>query len=344
MSWPTRTWTQNGWQNFNNPMANRRPEGLPADWEDHVHEVERNSDHNATFWDVIDNPLYEAAAAASNIDWDEFVAESLALVGSEEDYEAASEAVANRTPIMPRRGYGPNGPYVRTRNNTLDRMSQDWLRRHGLGNTSDSDYDNLTPEQRAIADQLPNPEPSSSSRTIQQRILERLTGADDDDDDRNWGINRSAFSGITDKLDTLHHWLWQTIKTHDLSDAPIIRRGPEGSDYGIDGDIWEHYGLDQAPGPPAEMDINYEFNLLDARPSTKTYATPAGYPQLDTSTEAPPSPTSYDTYMSDRRAEYEEFHDPNRPATSYGEPVEVPESASTMAQSAVAVAGVLSTT
>ena len=265
MSWPTRTWTQNGWQEFRTPTP-PPPEGFSADWEVHAeglniqqddegeYEDDRWTDDDsdaANFWDVIDNPLYEVAAEASDINWDEFVAESLEKIGSEEDYE-----------------------------------------------------------------------------------FER----------RRWGLDQDEHEDITDNLDTLRHWLRQTVKTHDLQDMPIINRGPQGSDYGIDGDIWEHYGLDQAPGPPAEMDINYEFNLLDARPSTKTYARPAGYPQLDTSTEAPPSPTSYDTYMSDRRAEYEEFHDPNRPATSYGEPVEVPESASTMAESAVAVAGVLSTT
>ena len=266
MSWPTRTWTQNGWQDFKTPKP-AAPEGFAPDWEDYVEGLNIRQDDEgeyekddwaeddsdaATFWDVIDNPLYEAAAEASDIDWDEFVAESLAQVGSEEDYEGKTQ---------------------------------------------------------------------------------------------RWGIDKKEYKDIADQLYTLRDWLRKTVKTHDLQDMPIINRGPQGSDYGIDGDIWEHYGLDQAPGPPTEMDINYEFNLLDARPSTKTYATPAGYPQLDTSTEAPPSPTSYDTYMSDRRAEYEEFHDPNRPATSYGEPVEVPESASTMAQSAGAVAaGVLSTT
>jgi len=86
----------------------------------------------------------------------------------------------------------------------------------------------------------------------------------------------------------MHEWLGKTIKTHALQDAPIIRRGPEGSDYGIDGDIWEHYGLGKKPLPPKEMDVNYDFNLIGAKPSHRTYATPEGYPTLDTSTESIP--------------------------------------------------------
>jgi len=309
MSWPTRTWTQDGWQDFKSPLANSRPKGLPADWEDYTHEVERGSNHNATFWDVIDNPLYEAAANASNIDWDEFVEESLAQIGSEEDYEAAAAWADDRKPTQPVRGIGYH--------NLFNQQS-----------SSDSAYDNLTPEQQAIADQFPDKEPTQTAQGFgpngsytRSPLLMDLLKDKDADELRDWGIDRGGFGDVADNLDTLHQWLWQTIKTHDLQDAPIIRRGPQGSDYGIDGDIWEHYGLDQAPGPPKEMDVNYEFNLLDARPSTRTYATPSGYPQLDTSTESISGPTSYETYLNDRRVEYEAFHDPNKPATSYGEPV-----------------------
>ena len=227
MSWPTRTWTQNGWQDFKTPKP-AAPEGFAPDWEDYVEGLNIRQDDEgeyekddwaeddsdaATFWDVIDNPLYEAAAEASDIDWDKFVAESLEKVGSEEDYEFETQ---------------------------------------------------------------------------------------------RWGLDQDEHEDITDKLDTLRHWLRQTVKTHDLQDMPIINRGPQGSDYGIDGDIWEHYGLDQAPGPPKEMDINYEFNLLDARPSTRTYATPTGYPQIDTSSESVPYK---DTHYTKWQTEQDKAHD-----------------------------------
>ena len=271
MTWPTRTWTQDGWQDFKSPWSDRRPEGLEdiPDWEDHVGEVERGKDdHEATFWDVIDNPLYEAAANASDIDWDQWVADSIADIG---DYE--------ETHTFDAEGY-------------YDAMDE-WNNDEDAGRDEKPDKD----------DYMTGP------------------GYSTDDDQRDWGISSGS---VTKDLDTMHDWLRQTIKTHDQQDAPIIRRGPQGSDYGIDGDIWEHYGLDQAPGPPAEMDINYEFNLLDAIPSTHTYATPSGFPPVDLYTESISGPTSYDTYMDDRRAEYEAFHDPNKPATSYGEVI-VPE-------------------
>ena len=284
MSWPTRTWTQDGWQDFRSPLAGSKPKGLPTDWEDHKKGVMGDS---ATFWDIIDNPLYEAAADACDIDWDEWKADSLAKVGSEEDYKVASEYADNQT------------------TNKYEGMSPVVANMLGKGS---NDYGNLTPEQQAIVNHFPESEPTQTAQSfgpnstyprggyhnVQQEIR---TQSDSDDGGRDWGIDRSTFGDINNDLDTMHHWLWQTIKTHDLQDAPIIRRGPEGSDYGIDGDIWAHYGLDQAPEPPKEMDINYEFNLLDARPSTRTYATPTGYPQIDTSTESIPGPTSYETYM-----------------------------------------------
>jgi len=119
----------------------------------------------------------------------------------------------------------------------------------------------------------------------------------------------------------MHEWLGKTIKTHALQDAPIIRRGPEGSDYGIDGDIWEHYGLDKPPAPPKEMDVNYEFNLIAAKPSSKSYATPKGYPTLDTSTESIPyEDTHYAKWQTEQDKAYDKWED-KWGDTSYGEPI-----------------------
>jgi len=273
MSWPTRTWTQDGWRNFNNPMANRRPEGLPADWEDVRGNATKGS---ATFWDIIDNPLYEAAADACDIDWNEFVADSLAQVGSEEDYKAASEYADNQTPSQ----YEGMSPVIANM----------------LGNTA-NDYGNLTPEQQAIADKFPDRQSVGGVRGYGKDraygaglggIVAGVLSGESGKDLKDWGINRAAFGDINDELDEMRQWLKQTIKTHALQDAPIIRRGPEGSDYGIDGDIWEHYGLDKKPEPPKEMDVNYDFNLLASNPSTVTYSTPKGMPVIDTSTQSIP--------------------------------------------------------
>ena len=125
-------------------------------------------------------------------------------------------------------------------------------------------------------------------------------------------------------METMYDWLTKTIKTHSLQDMPIVNRGPEGSDYGIDGDIWVHYGLDQAPQAPKAIDVNYEFNLLEAKPNTLAhYTTPEGYPVLDLSTE---SVAYEDTYYAQWTAQNEAdaIAQENAPPTSYGEPV-IPE-------------------
>ena len=291
MSWPTRTWTQDGWQDFRSPLAGSKPKGLPTDWEDHKKGVMGDS---ATFWDIIDNPLYEAAADACDIDWDEWKADSLAKVGSKEDYKVASEYADNQTPDK----YKGMSPVVA---NMLGKGS--------------NDYGNLTPEQQAIADQFPDRQSVGGVRGYGKDraygaglggIVAGVLSGESGKDLRDWGINRKAFGGINKELDEMSQWLKQTIKTHSLQDAPIIRRGPEGSDYGIDGDIWEHYGLDKPPAPPKTMDVNYDFNLLATKPSTKTYDTPSGYPQIDTSSESVPYK---DTHYTKWQTEQDKAHD-----------------------------------
>ncbi len=230
MSWPTRTWTVDGWKDFKTPGPSATPKGLPDDWKQHESSID-----NSSYWDVIENPLYEAAANASGIDWQQFVDESFAELGSKEDYEAALASADNQKPTQPKRRMSRNGWY--TPYNHFPTLG---------------DY------------------------------------ADKDEDAIDWGIDRNEFGSIAEDLDSMHEWLGKTIKTHALQDAPIISRGPEGSDYGIDGDIWEHYGLDKAPGPPKEMDVNYDFNLIAAKPSNMTYKTPKGYPVVDKSTESIP--------------------------------------------------------
>ena len=277
MSWPTRTWTQDGWREFPAPLYNVTPEGLPVGWDEHAHEMQRSGVlgyseiegmstvvvNPASFWDVMDNPIYEVAAEAlglpGGLSWTDWVAQTLTQVGSREDYEAARD-------------------YMNTPN-AFTAASAEWA--------------TLTPAQQAIVQGM-----NSSGAYGEGRADNEFPGRDSGDTiRRQWGIDRGAFSGITNVLDDVHQWLFNTIQVFDLSDAPIIRRGPEGSDYGIDGDIWEHYGLDRAPEAPKEMDVHYNFNLLTARPSSRTYATPKGYPELDTSTETISGPTSYDTYM-----------------------------------------------
>jgi len=277
MSWPTRTWTQDGWREFSAPLHDVTPEGLPVGWDEHAHEMQRPGAlgysqiegmstvevNPADFWDIMDNPIYEVAGEAldlpGGLSWTDWVAQTLTQIGPREDYEAARD-------------------YMNTPN-AWTKDSAEWA--------------TLTSAQQALAQGM-----NSSGAWQQGPPDNEFPGRGSGDTiRRQWGLDRGAFSGITNVLDDVHQWLFNTVQVFDLSDAPIIRRGPEGSDYGIDGDIWEHYGLDVAPEAPREMDVHYDFNLLTAKPSSKTYATPKGYRKLDTSTETISGPTSYDTYM-----------------------------------------------
>ena len=274
MSWPTRTWTVDGWKDFKTPGTSK-PTGFPDDWEQHESSVD-----NSSYWDVIENPLYEAAANASGIDWDQFVADSSAEIGEYRDRTVTVQTSAG-------------GGRVRTGKNTYGEAEPTY-RDMTVAEAEEAGY---TSEDFVVGVATGGRDVRTGRNTYTKTDAFFVLGDDEDEDAIDWGIDRNEFGSIAEDLDTMHEWLGKTIKTHALQDAPIIRRGPEGSDYGIDGDIWEHYGLDKPPAPPKEMDVNYEFNLITAKPSSKSYATPTGYPQIDTSTESIPGPTSYETYM-----------------------------------------------
>jgi len=279
MAWPTKTWTVNGWEDFKTPGIGP-PEGLPDDWRDHRGGVLGDS---ISYWEAINNPLYEAAANASGIDWDRFVTESMAEIGAEEDYEDYED---DRERVF--------------KNVKLDEK-----------------WSSMSNAQRRIASGLP-----------EFRMAERYDEDKDPyhgytkykDDRHDWGIDRGRFGSIADDLDTMHEWLGKTIKTHALQDMPIIDRGPQGSDYGIDGDIWVHYGLDKPPKPPKAMDVNYEFNLIAAKPSTTTYATPAGFPVLDKSTESVPYGSTHYARWTAQKEQEAQAAQTEYDTTSYGEP------------------------
>ena len=224
MSWPTRTWTADGWKDFKTPGGGP-PKGFPDDWKDYKGSIGEDGEYlpdDSTYLGAMENPLYEVAASALEM---------------EDDWARLQEIfAAGHTRVL---------------------ESEDWS---GEKNP------------RSVVDSL-----------ISDGYL--TAGKE------RW---------INQQIGAMDEYLGKTIKTHALQDAPIIRRGPEGSDYGIDGDIWEHYGLGQKPQPPKEMDVNYDFNLIAAKPSSKSYATPKGYPTLDTSTESIPyEDTHYARWMAE---------------------------------------------
>jgi len=330
MSWPTRTWTINGWKDFKTPGRGKPDELFPDDWRHHKSGVD-----NSNYWDLIDNPLYEAAAIASGIDWDRFVSEATAALGTKEDYQAAVNYVNDYRSSSGMPGMGGATAFGMHFSGGFG------------GRDRDDAWDDLTPEQQAIANNLPDPSVAVGGIGSMMGgnhplgatgigiagltmggaggpggLLGALMGmksGDGEDAPKDWGFNRDAYGAIAEDLDTMYEWLTKTIKTHSLQDMPIVDRGPQGSDYGIDGDIWAHYGLDKPPAPPKAMDVNYEFNLISAKPSTATYSTPEGYPTLDMSGES----VAYgDTHYAKWQAEEDKAYDKWEAKwgdTSYGE-------------------------
>ena len=287
MSWPKKTWTVNGWEDFRAPGKGKPDDSFPDDWKKH------KPKDNSSYWDVINNPLYEAAANASGIDWDQWVTESFAKIGEQDNYEEDDRKRVFKDP----------------------KVDEKWA--------------GFSKAQQHIAMGLP-----------EFRMAARYEdGGDSDkyeDTRRNWGIDRGKFGGVAEDLDTMHEWLTKTIKTHSMQHMEIIDRGPQGKDYGIDGDIWEHYGLDKPPTPPKAMDLNYEFNLIEAQTSTATYATPAGYPVLDKSNNNTYKKVSWedmkdggaDTHYTKWQAEQDQAYDKWEDKwgdTSYGEPKKAKE-------------------
>ena len=307
MAWPTRTWTKDGWKDFKQPGSTITPEGLDhiPNWRDHADviqqgvEADEHLDHlglpehlqkvqinPATIWDIANNPLYEAAATAAGLPggmtFKEYITGALAKVGTREDHAAA-------------RSY--------------------------LDDDDAKPWESLTSSQQALASAMR--EGYGEGYDFREFPDRDDIGGPDGIIRRNWGIDTGSFPGINDTLNHLHQWIRNTIITFDMfEDVPRIREGIKGEDYGIDGDIWEHYGLDKPPAPPKSMDVNYNFNLTEALPSSVTYSTPEGYPTLDLSTESVPyKETDFARYQADQDKAYEKWEE-EWGNTSYGEPID----------------------
>jgi len=93
MSWPDRVYRPQdpnsddmGMVDFNPPLSVTTTygisEGLPSDWQEYDGTVER-----VNAWEVLDNPLYEAAAGAMDIDWDKFKEKFANEIGEQDLYE-----------------------------------------------------------------------------------------------------------------------------------------------------------------------------------------------------------------------------------------------------------------
>ena len=279
--------------------------GLSEDW--YSDTGSRKEIKKGNFWDIIDNPLYEAAAGALGYNWDEWVKESKGLVGTgPNDGTIRVRAVVkpgtsgvtrvtkkgggfkykNRvgTPAeyewMTRDEADARGLYYQKAKTTRWRNKKTGKVIVGAPNKNNSDV-----TTRLMYNKEFGSEPGTSSTRTGMASLFFFPRVKDDwgdiwEEARDWGVGDA---GITEDLDEISSYLTDIVNINDHL-HPIIREGPKGEHYGIEGDIWEHYGLDKEPEPPKELEwdsYDKKMNLATTVKSQVTYSTPEGITPVD---------------------------------------------------------------
>jgi hypothetical protein len=283
--------------------------GLSKDWysKDHKHKKNRNEIKKGDFWDIIDNPLYQVAAEAQGYDWDDWVKEAEGLVGTGPDDGTVRVRATIRagTPGGPRRGHRKKEGGWTTVNSPGTPAEYEWMTRD---EAEEGGYDYDLPKTtrwknketgEIVVGTRGGTGDGDSRFTVMGvpidggggagGILSLFGGGDDDEDDnweelRDWGVHDE---GVAADLDEIQSFLGDIVDVNDhLSE--IIREGPQAEWYGLPPgtDVWEHYGLDEEPQPPEELDWDsYEksddFVLKETIKSTVTYSTPQGITPVD---------------------------------------------------------------
>ena len=263
--------------------------GLSAGWYDDkaaVGEITRGN-----FWDIIDNPLYEAAAGAAGFNWTEWVADArtrVPLPGSPGEQVRALVRRGRRGGEY-RERTGRNSWTTRNRPaqpDVYEVMSRSEAEDAGYSFSSLRSTRWRNKDTGEIVNDLPAFDPgrvgiaTAGNAVGIGGLLSGFGGFDEDWKDdweelRDWGV---WDEGVAADLDGMQVWLEDIVNINNhLPD--IIREGPKGEHYGIEGDIWEHYGLDKEPEPPKEMDwdsAEKHMVLSKAVRSTEGYSTPEG--------------------------------------------------------------------
>ena len=251
--------------------------GLSEDWYSDTapHKSNRTEIDKGSFWDIIDNPLYEVAAGAAGFDWATWVEEAKGKVGTSPNSGSTRvRAVITRgRPAVTRSNIGPNSATVTTPavSAEYEWMTIDEAEERGLDYEGASTGRWRNTETGEISDRRP-------IRT--DRFGIEIDDSDNWEEMRNWGI---LDEGIAEDLDEMSGWLSEIVNINKHL-HPTILEGPQGKHYGIEGDIWEHYGLDKEPEPPKELEwdsYDKKMNLKVADRSTRTYSTPKGIQPID---------------------------------------------------------------
>ena len=279
--------------------------GLSEDWysKDSTRKRERKEIKKGNFWDIMDNPLYEAAAGAAGYDWNEWLEDAKGKVGTGPDDGTVRvrATISPGTPggTLPTRGPGGS---TGTRDYPGTSVEYEWMTRDEAEERG-LQYETIVPKRWRNKDTgeiiigAPGPDADRMTRLLYEKEFgsyqpTSITGAvflmgrgEDDWGDlweelRDWGVHDE---GVTEDLDEMGEWLTDIVNINDHL-HPIIREGPKGEHYGIEGDIWEHYGLDQEPEPPKELEwdsYDKKMQLATAVSSGVAYSTPEGITPVD---------------------------------------------------------------
>jgi len=267
--------------------------GLSEDW--YSDESSKTEIKKGNFWDIIDNPLYQVAAEAKGYEWAEWIKEAKGKVGTgPNDGMARVRAVIKPgTPAgKVQTGTKKGGGFIYTDDPgtpaEYEWMTKDEAKARGL------DYEAAKTtrwrnketgkihESRYPPSQAPGRRSKGLDPLFDSLLADRMdkNWKDNWEELRDWGVHDE---GVAKDLDKISGWLNEIVSINDHL-PKIIREGPKGEHYGIEGDIWEHYGLDKEPEPPKELEwdsYDKKMNLATVVKSEVGYSTPEGITPVD---------------------------------------------------------------
>ena len=269
--------------------------GLSEDWysSDITHKDNRTEIKKGSFWDIIDNPLYEAAAGAAGYDWDAWIKEAKGKVGTgPDDGTVRVRAMVKPGTSSVQWARGPTGRNRGRRQGAITPAEYEWMTRdeadeagyaYDLPKTTrwrNKETGKITYEGNPYQGRGGSTVGSNNIFAYMQIKKLRKKWDEEHEEVRDWGVHDID---VAENLDELSGWLSEIVNINDHL-HPIIREGPKGEHYGIEGDIWEHYGLDQEPEPPKELEwdsYDKKMQLATAVSSGAAYSTPEGITPID---------------------------------------------------------------
>jgi len=250
------------------------------------------SDSSIRAWDVMENPFYQAMAEYEGYDWDKLVSQFNEEIGSIEDQPHSIRGSANHSlphtleDIADQFWNRDDAGSIHNFDNYAD--AEAWAEENDydvsdITMTSDIQHEAATSGTESRTGYGPNGPYSTTGRGIGA-----LLGSSDDDDTRYWGITDEKW------IERFDDWTGageKLIKKYKRQDAPIIRKGPSASDYGIvreDDNIFAHYGLDRPPADPKGLATNYKWNLSKTWESNTSYGVPPDLERVNLSGSGKP--------------------------------------------------------